>query len=163
MEVAPRTQLSGYGRQTMAQTQPLPQYSQQYQAPRKPKKVPTWEYPTLSYERSLGLMPPSLRPVQKSMHSRAPFGKEVMFRAEPRYKWGTTRDVRDMYFREMPRPGMDPLVPCPVVASIPVNIAEPNKFRDSFHSGSLPRFAMAILPRPEQNGCSSKTIITSVT
>lgn len=125
-------------RPRFSQTLPSPgQQQQQYQEVRRVRRVrrrPTWENTTLSYERSLGFMPPSLHPtgVPASYYpnrARAMLGKDTMYRSEPRYKFGTTRDIRSAITAnyQLARPGINPRLQSPVIITHPVNLAELNK------------------------------------
>lgn len=121
-------------------SQTLPSPGQQYQDQqtqqrrRRPRRRPTWEKTTLSYERSLGCMPRSLHPTGMPptyypSRAREMLGKDTMFRSEPRYKFGRTRDIRAAIAAryELASPGIDPRIQCPVIITHPVNLAELNK------------------------------------
>lgn len=99
-----------------------------YEQPRV-RSAPTWERPTLSYTRSLGIMPEGLLPMGSAPRPRGRdvYGKTTAYRAEPRYKWGTTRNPRMMHNRPLQQPSIVPGKPRPVIFSLPVNVTEANK------------------------------------
>lgn len=108
---------------------------QQYYAPRstsayRQRRPKTWEKPTLSYTCSLGMMPDSLQPNLGRGYGRRGLGRPRSHKSEPRYKWGTTRDINSMVSQEyqIPKVGrLNPMIQSPIICCHTVNLAERNK------------------------------------